>query len=155
MGRIVYSDDRVYSKNTYIYVEPVSLGEVRAYTKSLKAAFKEKDKTSLRRYSNQILLWLCHGARIPDCSFTLSGSRKKKEFGEYIIGDKKIFVYFNKHKNFDDFLDTLIHEWVHHYEQMVFGKTDSEEFHCQEFYRRLESLLRRVKKDLVPTKLRA
>ena len=152
---IRYADERVYTRSSHVFIDPVSLSEARFYIQELQKAWDCKDKKKIEKHSYQVLAWLCHGARIPECKFKL---KKKKgndngDYGRYTPVDKEILLWLEpahikkngewKHSNF--YINTLIHEWVHHYCWMLFRKGLN---HDIGFQTRLTTALRLVRKEL-------
>jgi len=152
---IRYADERVYTKSSYVFIEPISLKEVRYYINKLKQAWDNKDKKKIEEYSWQVLAWLSHGARIPDCDFKLY---KKKgntdgDYGQYVVRTREITIWLEpshikrdgEWKHSDVYINTLIHEWVHHYCWVLFNKGLD---HDLGFQTRLQTTLRLVRKEL-------
>lgn len=72
-----------------------------------------------------------------------------KTFGTYTLGVKLITIYGltakqKKIVSTDVFFDTLIHEYMHHYDRFKLGLTDS--YHTKGFYLRLSDLISKLKK---------
>ena len=152
---IRYADKRVYTRSSHVFIEPISLSEARYYISELRKAWDNQDIKQIKRHSYQILAWLNHGARIPDCGFKLYKKRGNGEcnYGWYIAGDREITLWLEpchvkkdgKWKHSDVYINTLIHEWIHHYCWMLFGKGLD---HDLGFQSRLQTALRILRKEL-------
>ena len=154
-----YSDSRVYHATPYVYIEPISLKEVHIYVRWLYIAWKARDIKRIRKYSFQILMWLCHGTRVPDCQFMLRKGTNPDAFGLYYTTDKKITIYLGTHHDeygewgcFREYLNTLVHEWCHHYSLCAYGRvgSDKDDKHDSIFYKRTQNVLVRVTRDIKP-----
>jgi hypothetical protein len=152
-----------YLASSHIYIEPRALKEVKIYIKLLRQEFKEPTYSvkEIRAISMQILAWLCYGARITECKFRLQRRYSSESMGYCCREDGRIVMNLGNHKyhnkpkmnSFMEYLDTLVHEWVHYYCYQVYGEIefepdesneDYDKHHDKMFYKKVERLLKRI-----------
>jgi hypothetical protein len=147
-----YSQD-TYRDNSTVWIEAHSLLEIKTWTQKLIKAYWENDKRRMRSSTFQILQWLCHGTRIADCSLKFTSFANEDARGEYYSSRFHILVYLGSHMDdnstpqeiLDDYIDTLIHEWMHHYETCMFGHTTE---HEPIFNKRVRNVTKQVLKGI-------
>lgn len=151
-----------YDNNRKVFVENECLEEAKAWVEHLIEAKKNNNKKLFREASYQTIIWLCKGSRIPSLKFRLAQktARNKKAQGKGLFGEceegTKITIWIDMHKEkagsrwFEEYLDTLLHEWIHHYENSLFGMTTE---HDPIFYTRLNHLKKQLKTSPVIAKV--
>lgn len=164
---IQYVDERVYTRSAHVSMDPISLDEVRFYIQRINESWEQKDIKKIKEYSIQVVTWLCHGARVPHCDmkFYIKKGNELGDYGnywpknlsmngkQYTTSTARVVVWLEpchikkngEWKQADFYINTLLHEWLHHYCYVLFnGKID----HDLGFQNRLTTLLRMARKGL-------
>lgn len=112
-----------------------------------------------RKFAAQTLLnYLCEKFNMPSVSLSVTskpqmhknksnGTTKVKFLGWYVPSERKIIIYnrtakLNKVVSIKVFADTLLHEFMHHYDYQYLKLSDS--LHTAGFYKRISDLKRKL-----------
>lgn len=135
--------------------------KVLEYTRLLKKIYLTKDVLAIREASYQLIFWLSKASNIESPKFRIrsypykkqqvmkstSGAYEILDWGQYNPNNNLIMVFLHTHWNHDDnwlsYLDTLVHEWIHHWEEIRYNKKT---YHDKMFDKRLSYVLKQLKK---------
>lgn len=146
-----------YNNNPIPMIECECLEEAKYWMEQAIEFKKKKDLKGIREASCCLLEWLSEGARVPKPKFSLrkvTGANRKAR-GEAFLGlwdpsNTTITVWMDMHKEedgrtwFSEYLETLLHEWIHLYEDFMFGMTTE---HDEIFNIRLRNLIKEFRKS--------
>jgi hypothetical protein len=103
---------------------------------------------SREKVATKLLKYLCDKFKINDVSLSVLNKPRLKKgsgevYGKYQIKSKHIIIYnltakTQKPTSIKSFYDTLLHEFIHHYDFEVLKLTDSP--HTKGFYQRINDL---------------
>ena len=128
-------------------IENVRLNSFKSdYSESL---LNSSENIAIRQKRAETLLkYLCGKFNINNVTLLVTNKpRPCKGIGQiggwYVVNEKKIIIYnttakTNKTISIKSFYDTLLHEFIHHYDYEVIGLTDS--LHTTGFYKRITDL---------------
>lgn len=128
-------------------IENVRLNSFKSdYSESL---LNSSENIAIRQKRAETLLkYLCGKFKINNVTLLVTNKlRPCKGIGQiggwYVVNEKKIIIYnttakTNKTISIKSFYDTLLHEFIHHYDYEVIGLTDS--LHTTGFYKRITDL---------------
>lgn len=128
-------------------IENVRLNSFKSvYSESL---LNSSENIAIRqKRAESLLKYLCGKFKINNVTLRVTNRpRPQKSRGQiggwYVVNEKKIIIYnttakTNKTISIKSFYDTLLHEFIHHYDYEVLGLTDS--LHTTGFYKRITDL---------------
>jgi hypothetical protein len=135
-----------YEKSNSIEKVALSRFDKRYYTNLLNCgeSVAERQKTA-----NELVRYLCGKFNIPYTSVYAANKPYRKCLGLYNVNTRQIVVYnltAKQHKvvSIKGFADTLLHEFMHHYDHTKLGLIESR--HTTGFYKRISDLKEKVKK---------
>lgn len=128
-------------------VENVRLNSFKSvYAESLLNSGDDISKRQKR--AETLLKYLCDKFKINNVTLMVTNRPRPQRGrgqigGWYVVNEKKIIIYnttakTNKTISIKTFYDTLLHEFIHHYDYEVIGLTDS--LHTTGFYKRITDL---------------
>ena len=122
---------------------------------SFKSVYSESllnsgdDIVKRQKRAENLLNYLCNKFKIADVLLCVTNKPRPRKGntmqinGCYVVGRDFIIIYnttakTNKTVSIKSFYDTLLHEFMHHYDYKVLGLTDS--LHTKGFYKRITDL---------------
>lgn len=119
---------------------------------SQKVLSSTEDEKTRQKCSQELMDYLCEKFGIEHVEvFVSSGKRRTKGngqvYGYYMVNQKKIVLYNTTAKTgqpvaIKTFFDTLIHEFIHHYDHQVLKLDYS--MHTSGFYKRIDDLKKKL-----------
>jgi hypothetical protein len=147
----------------YVYSNSITIVNKKSFKKETRKTaidlLNSGELITLRqKHGQELLLSLCHEFKIPKVSFnvlnkcqdhsTINGKLKSKTYGFYVTnGTISIFNLTAKKEKvvaIKTFFDTLLHEFVHHYDLKVL---DIPSIHSAGFYKRITDLKEKLLKE--------